>query len=95
MTITASAGTHGSISPAGAVAILCDADQAFTITPDPCYHVADVLVDGSSVGPATGYVLTHVTANRTISATFAIDTYIDHGERRIERRDLAVRRERA
>ena len=33
--------------PDGAVAVNCGADQAFTITPDARYHVADVLVDGS------------------------------------------------
>ena len=37
------------------------------------YHVADVLVDGVSVGAVTSYTFTNVTANHTISATFAID----------------------
>jgi len=74
-TITGSAGANGSISPTGAVAVNHGANQSFTITPNPCYHVADVLVDGSSIGPVTSYTFTNVTANHTISATFAINPY--------------------
>jgi hypothetical protein len=74
-TITASAGANGSISPSGAVGVSHGANQTFTITPNSCYHVADVLVDGSSVGPVTSYTFTNVTANHTISATFAINPY--------------------
>ena len=57
------------------MAVNYGADQAFTITPDARYHVADVLVDGVSVGAVTSYTFTNVTANHTIAATFAIDTY--------------------
>jgi hypothetical protein len=74
-TITASAGANGNISPTGAVAVNHGANQSFTITPNSCYHVADVLVDGSSVGPVTSYTFTNVTANHTISATFSITSY--------------------
>ncbi|MFA4966361.1 MAG: hypothetical protein WC709_12125, partial [Thermoleophilia bacterium] len=74
-TITPSAGAHGSISPASAQTVDYGADQAFTITPATGYHVADVLVDGGSVGAATSYTFTNVTADHTISATFAIDTF--------------------
>ncbi len=73
-TITASAGANGSISPSGAVAVNHGADQSFTITPDTGYHVADVLVDGASVGAVASYNFTNVTANHTISASFAADT---------------------
>src|SRR5439155_1272840 len=64
-TITASAGAHGSITPSGAVAVDCGTDQGFTIAADPCYHIADVLVDGSSVGAVGTYGFTNVTANHT------------------------------
>ena len=73
-TITASAGANGGISPSGAVIVNHGANQSFTITPNANYHVADVLVDGSSVGAVTSYPFTNVTANHTISASFAIDT---------------------
>ena len=74
-TITASAGANGSISPSGAVAVNHGANQTFTVTPNTGYHIEDVKVDGSSVGAVTSYTFTNVTANHTISATFAINTY--------------------
>src|ERR671931_1409317 len=72
-TITASAGANGSISPAGAVSVNCGSNQTFTITPAACYHVADVLVDGGSVGAGSSYTFSNVTVNHTISASFAVD----------------------
>src|SRR5207249_3932526 len=74
-TITASAAPGGSISPAGAVTVNCGSDQAFTITPDACHTIADVLVDGVSVGAVSTYTFTNVTANHTIAASFAIETF--------------------
>ena len=47
-TITAEAETGGSIHPDGAVSVAAGGDQAFVITPDNDYHIADVLVDGVS-----------------------------------------------
>lgn len=73
--ITASAGSGGSISPPGEVIVGIGGSQAFTITPDPGYHIDDVQVDGSSIGAQTGYTFENVAENHTISATFAIDTY--------------------
>jgi hypothetical protein len=74
-TITASAGSNGSISPLGATSVDYNNSQAFTITPAVGYHVADVLVDGGSVGAVTSYAFSNVTANHTISVTFAINIY--------------------
>ncbi len=74
-TITASAGANGGISPSGAVIVNHGANQSFTITPNANYHVADVLVDSVSVGAVTSYTFTNVTANHTISASFAINTH--------------------
>lgn len=72
-TITAVAGTGGSISPSGSVAVDDGDDQAFTITPDANYQIADVLVDGVfNAGAVAGgsYTFTNVTANHTISVSF-------------------------
>src|SRR5213075_718126 len=60
-TITASAGAGGAISPSGAVAVNCGTDKTFTITPAACYHIADVAVDGVSVGAVASRTLTNVT----------------------------------
>jgi hypothetical protein len=68
--ITASAGTGGSISPSGEVAVINGTGQTFTITPAVGYQISDVLVDGGSVGAVTSSPFTNVTANHTISATF-------------------------
>ncbi|SPD71778.1 hypothetical protein PITCH_A1020023 [uncultured Desulfobacterium sp.] len=73
--VTATAGQNGSITPTGAVSVIQGSSQTFTITPATNYHVSNVLVDGSSVGAVTSYTFSSVTANHTISATFAIDTY--------------------
>ncbi len=73
--ITASAGANGSISPSGVVPVNHGANQTFTMTPAANYHVADVLVDGVSVGAVTTYTFTNVLAAHTISVTFAINTY--------------------
>jgi hypothetical protein len=74
-TITASAGTGGTISPSGAVAVNEGADQAFTIAPSIGFHIADVIVDGVSLGAITTYTFSNVTAAHTIAANFAINTY--------------------
>jgi hypothetical protein len=72
-TITAIAGSGGSISPAGAVVVNYGDSQSFTITPNTGYHVTDVKVDGVSQGAITGYPFINVIANHTISATFVAD----------------------
>jgi hypothetical protein len=69
-TITASAGTGGSISPSGAVSVSYGASRTFTITPNSGYRVANVFVDGSWLGALTSYTFNNVTANHTISASF-------------------------
>jgi hypothetical protein len=74
-TITASAGAGGSIDPTGAVGVNCGVDQGFTITPDPCYAILDVVVDGVPQGPMAAYTFFNVQADHTIAATFALKTY--------------------
>jgi GH18 family chitinase/lysophospholipase L1-like esterase len=74
-TINASAGSNGSISPSGAAIVADAGSQQFTFTPSIGYHVADVLVDGVSVGAQSSYTFSNVTADHTISVTFAINTY--------------------
>jgi len=74
-TITASAGAGGGISPSGAVSINSQGNKTFTITPDPGYMVSYVTVDGLYQGPITSYTFSNVSADHTISATFAQQTY--------------------
>ena len=76
LTIDALAGSNGSINPSGTVSVIYGNDQSFTISPNMGYYVAEVLVDGVSVGTLTSYTFTHITANHTISVSFEIDSYI-------------------
>lgn len=69
-TIEATAGSNGSISPSGKTAVVSGEDATFVITPDSGYRVADVLVDGKSVGAVRSYTFENVKANHTISVTF-------------------------
>ena len=69
-TITASAGEGGSISPSGSVGVAAGGSQSFAFAPADGYEVADVLVDGASVGAVTSYAFTNVTKGHTISVSF-------------------------
>ena len=74
-TITASAGTGGTITPSGAISVNSGASQTFTVTANTGYTINQVLVDGNAVTLTAGsYTLTNVTANHTIMASF-IPTY--------------------
>jgi hypothetical protein len=58
--IAASAGSGGTITPSGSTSVACGATQAFAIAADPCKSIADVVVDGGSVGAVSGYTFTNV-----------------------------------
>ena len=74
VTITASAGSGGRVSPSGAVSVAYGANAAFSIVPNSGYSLSGVTVDGNSLGnvPATGGTLTFsdVTAAHVFSASF-------------------------
>ena len=72
--ISASAGANGSISPSGTVNIAQGGNQSLVFTPNSGFVVADVVVDGSSVGAVPNYQFTNVTANHTIAVTFTPQT---------------------
>jgi hypothetical protein len=72
-TITASAGDNGSISPVGSLSVEHGSSQIFTISSAPGYSIADVVVDGASMGAVTSYSFTNIVANHTISASFDME----------------------
>jgi hypothetical protein len=74
-TIVSSAGSGGAISPSGEGEFPCGSDQTFTITPDPCSMVSDVLVDGESVGAVDSYTFYGLDDDHTITAEFSPITY--------------------
>ena len=69
-TITATAGSGGTISPTGTTTVSFGGSQAYTITPLTGYVVQSVTVDNNSAGPLTSYIFSNVTMNHTIDATF-------------------------
>ncbi|MBS4028932.1 MAG: InlB B-repeat-containing protein [Ignavibacteriales bacterium] len=74
-TITASAGDNGSITPSGEITVMYGDDTTFTISANENYAIADVLVDGNSVGAVSSYTFENVSENHTIAASFAFGTY--------------------
>jgi len=69
-TITTSAGAGGSFDTAAAVQVRNGESARFNIKPDAGYSIADVMVDGKSVGAVSSYTFTNVTGDHSISATF-------------------------
>ena len=73
-TITASAGTGGTITPSGATSVNYGASRTYTITASTGYTLSSVTVDGVSVGAVTSYTFSNVTAAHTIAAVFTANT---------------------
>ena len=69
-TIKATAGAGGSISPSGNVSVREGGDQTFTITPDKGYAVANVKIDGKSIGAVKSYTFENVRRTHTIEVIF-------------------------
>ncbi|MBI5475229.1 MAG: T9SS type A sorting domain-containing protein [Ignavibacteriales bacterium] len=74
-TITASAGTGGSINPSGIVGVNYGATRQFTITPNTGYHIDTVYVDGIKVDSTTSYTFYDITENHTIHVSFRANVY--------------------
>jgi predicted small secreted protein len=72
-TISATAKSGGMISPSGDTRVAYGTNYTFAINANPGHHVADVLVDGNSVGAVSRYTFEKVTAHHTISALFTVD----------------------
>ena len=73
-TIEATAGAGGSISPSGNVSVREGRDQTFTITPDKGYAVANVKIDGKSIGAVKSYTFENVSRTHTIEVIFVKGT---------------------
>jgi len=72
----------GKISPSGKVAVNCGDEKSFTITPDDCYIIKDVLADGKSVmadivfnGDVGAYTFSDVREKHALKAVFALRTF--------------------
>ena len=72
--IAASATDGGSVSPASAI-VGYGSDATVSISPNDCYHLDSLIVDGQIVALADTYTFTNVTENHTLRAVFALDTF--------------------
>ncbi len=69
-TIWVTCGRNGSITPEQNTHVAEGRSRTFTITPDKGYEVADVLVDGESVGAVERYTFQNVQKSHTIKVSF-------------------------
>lgn len=73
--VTAGNSEGGSIAPSGENQVVPGSSLTLSISPNTGYHIQDVLVDDVSQGSISGYNFENVSADHTIQATFAINTY--------------------
>ncbi|MFA5073120.1 MAG: PKD domain-containing protein [Nitrospirota bacterium] len=71
LTLTPFAGPGGSISPANQQVVLFGSNASFSITPNACYHTADVLIDSVSKGTLSNYTFSNVKDNHSIRSFFS------------------------
>ena len=64
---------NGVISPSGVVDVADGEDFSFQIEPLSGYKIADVLVDGVSVGAVESYTFNDVSADHSITASFTVN----------------------
>jgi autotransporter-associated beta strand protein len=69
LTISVTSGEHGSVTP-GTGEVEYGGTPTYAITPDEGFRVAEVLVDGSSVGAVTSYQFAAVQVDHTLAASF-------------------------
>jgi len=78
-TILATAGTGGTISPMGAIAVNCADSQTFTFSANSGYEISQVLIDNLNNFPAVAagtYTFTNIQANHKIEVSFKTITGI-------------------
>ena len=69
--ITATAGIGGTISSGGTTTVSAAGQLTYTIKANEGYYIADVKVDGKSVGAVSSFAFEKITASHTIEASFA------------------------
>lgn len=74
--ISVSAGSNGRVSPSGTTNVAHGESLNYTITPDAGYHIANVAVDGTSVGAVSSYIFNEINSNHTITAAFEADAFV-------------------
>jgi hypothetical protein len=70
-TITVTQTANGTISP-GTTTVTSGSNTTFHIVPNTGYDIATLVVDGVSIPVQSPYTFTNVTANHTLTATYAV-----------------------
>ncbi len=72
-TVTLTAGAGGSISPSGTQTVNSGNNLTFTVTPNMCYSIVSVKVNGTAVSlnSNNSYTITNIQQNTTVNVTFA------------------------
>lgn len=72
-TITATAGSGGSISPAGDVGVAQGGSLTFVFIPDPDFSVEEIVVDGVPETITASYTFEDVRSDHTIDVSFGVN----------------------
>ena len=68
--VSSSASAGGTISPSGTYELPPNVNISFSITPKNGYAIADVTVDGKSIGAVNSFSLTNITTDHSVIANF-------------------------
>lgn len=71
LTLTSTAGEHGTISPSGDIFTVAGTNVDFTIVSNPYYHVEDVTTNGVSIGAVSLFTWSNVLTNGSIHVAFS------------------------
>lgn len=74
-TLSASAGSGGTINPSGVMTLNAGSSMTLNITPNAGYRIANVSIDNVPAGPVSSYTFDIITSNHIIQATFEPITY--------------------
>ena len=72
--ITSTAGSHGVISPSGAVPVNPGDNHSFLLIPNVGYHIDELLVDGVAKPATPLYTFSNVNSDHSISVSFTPET---------------------
>ena len=70
-TVVATAGKGGSISPSGTITVKEGESLTVTLTPDEGYEIAQLRIDGESVGAVEEYTIENLDSDHSVYAVFA------------------------
>lgn len=76
-TVTANAGEGGAISDAGETTLTEGDSKTYTITPSSGYRIADIIVNGKSMGAISQYTVSEISEDVEIEAVFQLVNYTE------------------